>query len=128
MTTILVIEDDAFLRSALRRILRLLGHEVLEAAEGEEGIRRFREHPVEIVITDIFMPGMDGIETIGELRRIEPQAKIIAISGGGQRRDLSFLGMARKFGADRTLAKPFSTEEILAAVEDLLERDLVGWA
>lgn len=84
MTRILVIDDEPQVRAMLRQMLEREGYEVVEAEEGEEGMRRYREQPVDLVITDILMPQKEGIETIRALRRTNPGVKIIAISGGGR--------------------------------------------
>ena len=89
-------------------------------ALSDESIRVFEAEHTAIIITDIVMPNREGIETIGELRRIAPDAKIVAISGGGQRGSTDYLRAAELLGADRTLRKPFTSEEILAVTKELL--------
>jgi DNA-binding response OmpR family regulator len=120
MKRILVIDDNVYVRSLLREMLELANYEVTEAPNGEIGERLFRQNPVDLVITDIFMPEKEGLETIRELRRSFPEVKIIAISGGGSRGDLAFLPTAKKLGAHRTFVKPFEMDEILAAIRELL--------
>jgi CheY-like chemotaxis protein len=120
---VLVIDDDELVREALRAVLESGGYEVLSAADGDEGIRVFEAEHTAIIITDIVMPNREGIETIGELRRIAPDAKIVAISGGGQRGSTDYLRAAELLGADRTLRKPFTSEEILAVTKELLASD-----
>jgi CheY-like chemotaxis protein len=119
---ILVIDDELDIRSLVSRILRQAGYEVIEASNGNEGTRLFRENLPDLLITDIIMPEKEGIETIMELRRDFPNLKTIAISGGGKAlgRD-ACLQMAKGLGANRTLAKPFSRQELLEAVQDVLE-------
>jgi CheY-like chemotaxis protein len=116
MTHILVIEDDESVRGALGQTLGRLGYEVSSACNGKEGLSRAQERPPDLVITDLIMPETEGLETIIELRRRSPQIKIIAISGGGRLSTENFLGVAKKFGAHGTLAKPFSREELKAAI------------
>ena len=116
MARILIIDDDDPARFALRAILEHADHEVLEASNGLEGVKRFREEAPDLVITDILMPEKEGLETIQELRRDFPQIRIIAISGSGA----NYLSWAEEFGALRTFLKPFDRKEILAAVQDLL--------
>ncbi len=120
MARILVIDDEASIRTMLQQILERSGHEVAVAIQGEEGLTLCREHPVDLVITDIFMPEKEGIETILELRQQSPQTKIIAISGGGRAGKLDFLETAKNLGAHQTLAKPFERQEILDAVNAAL--------
>ncbi len=116
---VLIIDDDDLIRDTLKTALEGAGYRVVTASEGEEGVAIFRTAPTDVVVCDIFMPGMEGIETIRMLREWNPQVKIVAISGGGMRGELAFLDIARKFGADSALAKPFSVSEMLAIVREL---------
>jgi len=120
MKRILIIDDNDQLRSLLREILELGNYVVTEAPNGDIGARLFRQQPADLVITDIFMPEKEGLETIRELRRDFPDVKIIAISGGGSRGALGYLPTAKKLGAHRTFIKPFEMLELLAAVHELL--------
>jgi CheY-like chemotaxis protein len=122
LARILVIDDESNIRSLVSRILQQAGHEVIEAADGNEGTKLFRKNLPELLITDIIMPEKEGIETIVELRRDFPHVKIIAISGGGKALDRdACLKFAKGLGANRTLAKPFSRQELLDAVQQVLE-------
>lgn len=116
MARVLIIDDEQLARFTMREILEGGGYEVVEAANGREGLERQREHRCDAVVTDIIMPEKEGIETIIELRKDFPEITIVAISGGGRTRNLDFLALAEKFGADRILPKPFSEEDLLAAV------------
>ena len=118
MARILVIEDDPGMRVFLEETLEAAGHEVRAAVNGKEGLALFRAHPANLVITDLFMPEQEGLETIRELRSVNPALKIIAISGAVP--EWRVLEMAKYLGAQRTLAKPFVPEEIRDAVETLL--------
>jgi CheY-like chemotaxis protein len=118
---ILVIDDDPYVRSLLRRILELEGHEVAEAADGDAGAALFRSAPADLVITDIIMPSGDGALTIRQLRRDFPGLKVIAVSGGGEIAGAdTCLNVAARAGAQRTLSKPFKKDELLEAVTDVL--------
>ncbi len=117
---ILVIDDDEKFRGMLQRILEKEGYAVLVAADGREGVECFSHHPVDLVITDLIMPDMEGIETIIQLRAAQPEAKIIAISGGGRRGPEDYLPIAKTLGAQQTFAKPFDLKEFLTAVANLL--------
>ena len=119
MARILVIDDEYTVRRILRRLLERAGHEVAEASDGSEGIDICRQAPPNLVITDIIMPGKEGLETIRELRRDFPRIKIIAISGSGYR----YLGCAEEFGALRTFSKPLDGEKMQKAVKELLEEE-----
>mgnify|MGYP001249916860 CR=1 FL=1 len=121
MATILVVDDDDAFRSMLRRTLQRAGHNVLEAAEGATALRALSDATVELVITDIIMPGMEGIETIQAMRRTYPRLKIIAMSGGGRMKPSGYLEMAQAFGASRVLSKPFDNEQLFAAIREALE-------
>lgn len=120
MAEILVIEDDELLRQILVRRLAANRYVVREAGNGHEGLRLMRERPACLVITDIVMPDMEGIETIRHLRRDYPSTKIVAISGGGIGDAQDYLKIARELGAQRTFSKPFLPGELLSAVEELL--------
>jgi CheY-like chemotaxis protein len=116
MASILVIDDDETFRRMLRRTLQRLGHEVIEAAEGREALRVLQDAAIELVMTDILMPGMEGIETIRWLRQRAPQLPVIAMSGGGRLAPDGYLEVARAFGAVQALSKPFSDAELRAAL------------
>jgi CheY-like chemotaxis protein len=120
MANILVIEDDDQLRTMLRETLERVGYKVTEARNGNEGIKRYRENPADVVITDIIMPEKEGVETIIELKRDFPDVNILAISGGGRVPAEEYLFMVEKLGAKRTLAKPFIREKLLEAVRELI--------
>lgn len=120
MPRILVVEDDEPLRVVLREVLERTGHEVAEAANGRAAMEIQRCRGADLVITDIIMPEVDGIETIMALRREYPSVKIIAISGGSRVGPREFLNLARVLGAHRTLHKPFALREMLDAVDELL--------
>lgn len=120
MASVLVIDDDNQFREFLRRTLHDAGHQVAEATNGVEGVKRFREQRCELVVTDIVMPVQGGIETIMQIKSICPKSRILGISGGGMAGNLPFLRKASKLGADAWLAKPFFANELLDAVNQLL--------
>lgn len=119
---VLVIDDDDQFRHGLCQLLEVEGYEVVGARDGREGIRCYRETPVDVVITDLLMPVQEGVETIRELRQEFPNVKIIAISGGGQGGQLDFLHVAQRLGAQRTLRKPFSREDLVLAIQEVSRR------
>ena len=104
----------------LRLTLGEFGHTVIEARDGIEGLAKYPADGVDLVITDIVMPGKEGIEVIMELRLLYPQLKIIAISGGGRVAPTDYLRIATFLGAARMLAKPFYNLDLLAAIDELL--------
>lgn len=121
MRHILVIDDDDQLRLMLRQLLEREGYLVSDAQNGEIGLRVLQTQPVDLAIIDIFMPEKEGLETIREIRRIHPLVTIIAVSGGGSTGEMSYLGLARSFGATFSLAKPFQRSDILGIVRKALE-------
>jgi DNA-binding response OmpR family regulator len=122
MARILVIEDDEVVRRTVCRMLRSGGHEVIETDQGGAGMKALlREHP-DLVVTDLLMPGQDGIETITRIRETSG-LPIIAMSGQRRQGDFAPLLDAQMMGADITMAKPFTVEALLAAVSELLAGD-----
>ncbi len=121
MPRILVIDDDLNTREVLEQLLSAAGHEVVLAKDGKRGVDLMNPYvapPARLIITDIFMPEKNGLQTIAELRRQFPEVGIIAISGevGAQ----NLLGTAKRLGADMIIQKPFEAEEILSAVKEVL--------
>lgn len=126
MKRILLIEDDSAERELFKVALERAGYEVLEAPNGEVGLQMFQQQPCEVVITDIFMPEKEGLETILTLKKDYPSVKIIAISGGGVKsRYAGKLGAetalqaAQEFGALHTLEKPIALKKLVAIVNEL---------
>ena len=120
MPSILIIDDDDSLRDSLRRTLHKEGYTIMEASEGGRGLKQLERSPVDVILLDMFMPDKDGLETIGVLRRTHPGIRIIAMSGGGFKGIVDVLHVAKKMGVRRTLAKPFTREELLDAVHETL--------
>ncbi len=120
MARVLVVDDDEQLLSMIRTMLERDGHQVLDAMDGIQGMKMFRGNPVDLVITDIIMPEMEGLEMIMGLKREFPDVKIIAISGGARNEPGDYLKMAGLLGADRTLVKPFNRVELLMTVKELV--------
>ena len=121
MATLLLVDDDEAFRSMLRRALQRRGHDVIEAAEGGAALSALSGATVDLVITDIIMPDMEGIETIRALRRTYPNLKIIAMSGGGRMQPDGYLKAAKALGAFRVLSKPFDNEQLFTAIEEALQ-------
>jgi len=124
MATILVIDDDASMRRLMIRTLAAGPHTLLEAENGQEGLQLVGRHKPDVVITDILMPQKEGIETIREVRELAPDIRIIAVSGGGSAHNLMFLDIAKAFGADIALAKPFRPSQLIEAVETVLQKNV----
>jgi DNA-binding response OmpR family regulator len=119
MATILIIEDDDGLRTMAAHVLREAGHIVIEARDGIVGLELFRHLDADVVITDMQMPKMEGLEVLEELRKRKSPVKMIAMSGSGPFEPTDTLGMAALIGA-RILSKPFSLDELMAAVNEQL--------
>jgi DNA-binding response OmpR family regulator len=117
---ILVIEDDPCVRGLIAAQLMRHGHTVFGTHDGRDGMRALGWFRPDIIITDLFMPNMDGIEVIREVRRADPDAMIIAISGGAIMAAEDALRLAMKLGAECVLEEPFKTEHLLAAVRAAL--------
>lgn len=129
MPRILLIDDDDLVRESLQVQLEDAGHEVVLAVHGGEGLAAFQGRPFDLVLTDILMPTVEGLETIKRMRAIDPQVAIIAMSGGartlmgttGGSPRIDILKFADAFGATRTLQKPFTRAELLGAVDGCLQ-------
>jgi CheY-like chemotaxis protein len=120
MARVVIADDDAGIRFVLRTALLQNGHTVREAGDGNTAIALLEAEPADLLVTDLVMPGKEGIETIVELRRMQPNLRIIAISGGMRGGRFDFLPIAERLGAKRTLSKPFSIHDFLQAVESVL--------
>ena len=116
---ILVIDDDELARLTCRNILKKIGHDVAEADNGVRGLQKFREDKPDAVITDMLMPDKEGLETIADIRAIDPRVPIVAMSAGGVKQNMAFLKLAEKVGANRLLAKPFSPDELAGCLRSL---------
>ena len=127
MARILIAEDCEFQRTFLDNVLRLAGHETALAADGRKAIKLLDESAFDLVITDILMPGCDGIELIQSLRRAQCRTPVLAMTGdNGAGCPLPYLQFARAFGAAAQLVKSASVHELLSAVAGLLRDDRVA--
>ena len=121
MAHILVVDDEKDIRDMLKRMLEREEHVVTLAENGKQALKMIEAVDPEIIITDLIMPEKEGIETILEVRKRHPNIKIIAISGGGRVGPESYLKLAKSIGASHSLTKPFTHNELLSAVNDLLK-------
>lgn len=121
-TTILVVEDNELLRLELVSFLRRQGFSVLQAENGADGIKVAVKQSPDVVLTDLMMPEMDGIEQIKRLRAALPAVKIIAMSGGGRTRNLDPLKFALSVGADSVCTKPLNIPELLSSIKQCSEQ------
>jgi DNA-binding response OmpR family regulator len=115
-----VVDDDEQVREMICSILTSCGYDIAEATGGKVATRMYREQPFDVVITDLVMPDMEGIELIKELRGIDQNVKIIAMSGGFVGASQTYLKVAKLMGALHTLAKPFDMDELLNVVSAAL--------
>jgi DNA-binding response OmpR family regulator len=120
MSSVLVIDDDPVICAIIARVLEDDGFSVTSAGDAQTGISQFKELNPDLVIVDILMPGKEGMATILELREAKPEARILAISGGGNFAAEDILRIAELLGADNSLRKPFLPDGLLAAVRRCL--------
>lgn len=121
MARVLVIDDQEPIRRIVRRALEHDGHEVLDASDGEMGMQMLARHSADVVISDIFMPGQDGILTLRQIRKQYPAVKVIVISGGDSSGLLDLRRDAELLGAVKSLQKPFTAREIVESVRSVVE-------
>jgi DNA-binding response OmpR family regulator len=120
MAKILLIDDDELVRNMLALTLTHFGHTVIEASDGKEGLKLFAEVNPDLLITDLVMPEKEGFELLSELRRRKSPIKIIVISGGIRGETANYLEIAKRLGAAKVLAKPFTNEALVVAINELL--------
>jgi two-component system, chemotaxis family, chemotaxis protein CheY len=118
MALILIIDDDPDTREVMKSTLEGAGHEVILASDGRAGVKLYRDRRTDLVITDLFMPNQEGLETIKQMRIEFPDSRIIAMSG--RPTSGTMLAVAQRLGANAALQKPFLPEELLKLVEQTL--------
>lgn len=129
MTKVIIIDDEEDIRIVLEEIFVRAGFDVAVASNGTDGLNLLREQGADLVITDVIMPGSDGVEIAYDVRMEFPSTKIIVMSGGGNAASLgyepaaittsAYLASAAAVGADLTLTKPFDRDELLKAAKEL---------
>jgi len=120
MPGVLIVEDDKELREMISISLTRRKLTVIEAINGKEAIIHFKPSITDLVVTDLIMPEEDGLKVIMKLKELKPSLKIIAISGGGKAGPGSYLNLAKALGADAIYSKPFSINELISKIEELL--------
>jgi DNA-binding response OmpR family regulator len=120
MARILIIDDEVALLESLSLAISKAGHVVETAANGRDAARLFAAQPADLILTDIVMPDEAGLDFIRDLRRKQPKLPIIAMSGGITNSPLYAIGVAGRLGANKILAKPFPTVELLQAIDETL--------
>lgn len=125
MPSVLIVEDEKDLREMLKISLTRHKFTVYEAENGKEAIIHFKPSITDLVVTDLIMPDEDGLKVIIKLKELKPSIKIIAISGGGKAGPGSYLNLAKALGADAIYSKPFSINELIAKIKELLNVEKV---
>ncbi len=120
MPRILVIEDDMELREMIKTSLIRRKYTVLEAINGKDALTHFKPSMTDLVVTDLIMPEEDGLKVIMKMKELKPSLKIIAISGGGKAGPGGYLNLAKALGAHAVLSKPFSLNDLVFKIEELL--------
>jgi CheY-like chemotaxis protein len=113
---VLVVDDNPDMRDSTRHLLEKLGYQVETATDGAAALRTHRTRGVDVVLTDIFMAGTEGMETIALFKRDWPAVRVVAMSGGGSLAKQDYLEAAMQVGADATLQKPFTLQALVAAL------------
>jgi DNA-binding response OmpR family regulator len=116
MNRILLVDDDVSYRAALKRVLLQNGFAVDTASDGRAALKKFREAQFDVIILDLWMPEKDGLETLIEIRRASPTAKVIAMSGANSIGFTKPLDTALRFGAAAVLEKPFTSQDLIEAI------------
>ena len=120
MKHILIIDDEAPIRLMLRKLLEFEGYDVTEAADGVQAIQCYNEKQPDLIITDLIMPEKEGLETMAELLKKNPEIKIIAMSGGGRSRPGGYLHTAKLLGAIETFEKPIRKNDLITAIKKVI--------
>jgi DNA-binding response OmpR family regulator len=120
MAQILVIDDEDLICQVADRALRLFGHEVVTASDGKKAVDLLQQHPLDLLITDVRMPGMNGLDVIKALHALQLKTRVIVMGGDGSVPAFGVEAFARQVGADQVLHKPFGARELNAAVSSLL--------
>ena len=123
MARILLIDDDQIVRTVLKRLLVSAGYEVVEAIDGNEGVTSYQEQGADLVLVDIFMPTKSGLEVLQELKRFDPDVKMVSMSGVGIQDGLDLEDYAKRYGALEALQKPIEKEVLLRTIETVLQGD-----
>lgn len=120
MTRILVIEDDELARESVTLMLEENGYEVEMASDGDVGLKMFAQEHFDLVVTDLIMPEVNGMDVLSQIKQEHPETRVIVISGGGRLTPISYLDVAKKLGADDVLTKPFTAFELTSAAAMVL--------
>ena len=120
MAHVLVVDDDDDVRAVVRKVVAKLGHQVWDVADGAEALKVIETTPVDLIISDVYMADMDGMELLVRIQQLELDVPVVVISGGGFKSKEDVLKMATACGAVATLDKPFTVEQLRETVEPFL--------
>lgn len=120
MPKILIIDDEDQVRKMLKQLLESNSYDTVEARNGIEGLELFKTAIPDLVLTDLIMPEKEGLETIREMKKLNPGTKIIAISGGGINKPDMYLDLASKLGAQHVFSKPVKNQELLSVIKKMV--------
>ncbi|HOW41507.1 MAG TPA: response regulator [Bacteroidales bacterium] len=123
MPRVLIIEDEAELREMIKTTLIRRKYTVMEASNGKEALLHFKPSMTDLVVTDLIMPEEDGLKVIIKLKELKPSLKIIAVSGGGKAGPGGYLNLAKALGAHTVISKPFSINDLIVKIEELLDKE-----
>jgi len=126
MAHVLIIDDDPAVQNVFSQFLEETNYSVEYALDGKEGLKKMLQHTPDLIITDILMPEMTGLEVMQNIRDHHPELPVIAISGGMRRSSINVLPLAKRFGACKALEKPISRDTLLQAIEELLPDSVKG--
>jgi len=118
---ILVVDDDAMVRSAVQLMLESAGYAVDAAIDGEDGLKRYSATPADLVVVDVFMPNMSGIELVDKLRELNPDVRVLVMSGVDARDGLELEALTRSARVEGRIGKPFGVSDLLRKVRDVLD-------
>jgi len=122
MAHVLVVDDDDDVRAVVRKVVTKLGHQVWDVADGQQALRLLETSPMDLIISDVYMADMDGMELLVRIQQLELDVPVVVISGGGYKAKDEILKMAAACGAVATLDKPFTVEQLRETVEPFLPR------
>ena len=116
----LIIDDEDLSRMLIDTALKKAGYETTLLKDGQDAEEAIREDTYDLVVTDLLMPGKEGVDVIDDLKQNHPQIKVIAVSAGGVVGHSSYLKLAQAYGADAVLEKPFTAAQLISTVSDVL--------
>ncbi|GAB1482541.1 hypothetical protein MASR2M78_13570 [Treponema sp.] len=123
MSTVLIVDDEETIREVATAILQKAGHQCVSAVDAAQAIDKIQAHKLDVALVDVILPGRGGLDLLMEIRRDFPALPVVVMSGKVKTNTLPFQNLARQFGAGQILSKPFTSEELVSAVESVLQDD-----